>query len=631
MLEGVTRNVSGVTRAEHWDNYARIYMRGTNIAAFRNGMNVAMPWGPLTEDLSMVDRIEFVKGPAGFMLANGEPGGFYNVVTKKPTGVNRSAVDLSVGSFDTYRVTTDLDGVLNAERTLLYRFNVMGQLENSFVHNDFNNRYTFAPVVRYLINERTTATAEYTFQHSQMLAPGAGYQFSNIGFEDVPRSFTMADPAIDPTRINDHSAFLTLEHRITPDWQLTAQLAFLDYEMLGSSVWSASVAENGDAVRGLSGWDADNTNKLGQIFVNGELRTGAVGHRILAGLDLGNKSYMADFSQYHILGGSTPFNIYTPMYGLPADSLPAFDRSKSLRNRAAYIESQSYTAVYLQDEVRLLEDRLRLTLAGRFTSSTDDYRYGAAGINTGSENQVFTPRAGVSYSLGGRTSVYALYDRAYVLQLGADFEGNKFEPITGDNIEAGLKRDGRDGRWNGALTAFRTTKNNVLTADAAHPDFSIAIGQVRSQGVELDVRGELLPGLDATLNYAYTDSRVTDDADAGIVGNQTPGSTSYIINGWFSYRQGRGVLQGIGISLGYQWQLDRVAWFSFDGNEQELPNYFRLDAGLSWTSEQLSVSLLVNNLLDAYLFSGAYYPWGDFYFWVSEPPRHFRVNISYRF
>ena len=36
--------------------------------------------------MSFVDHIEFVKGPAGFMLANGDPSGLYNLVTKKPTG-----------------------------------------------------------------------------------------------------------------------------------------------------------------------------------------------------------------------------------------------------------------------------------------------------------------------------------------------------------------------------------------------------------------------------------------------------------------------------------------------------------------------------------------------------------------
>ena len=83
MLEGVTRNVSGATRVEHWDNYANIYMRGSRVAPFRNGMNVSTTWGPLTEDMSMVERIEFVKGPAGFMLSNGNSSGLYNIVTKK--------------------------------------------------------------------------------------------------------------------------------------------------------------------------------------------------------------------------------------------------------------------------------------------------------------------------------------------------------------------------------------------------------------------------------------------------------------------------------------------------------------------------------------------------------------------
>ena len=107
MLEGVTRNVSGASRVEHWDNYAQINMRGSQIAGFRNGMNVQSTWGPLAEDMSMVERIEFVKGPAGFMLANGEPSGFYNVVTKKPTGFTKGEVGLTVGSFGTYRSTLD--------------------------------------------------------------------------------------------------------------------------------------------------------------------------------------------------------------------------------------------------------------------------------------------------------------------------------------------------------------------------------------------------------------------------------------------------------------------------------------------------------------------------------------------
>ncbi len=128
MLEGIQRNVSGAQKVEHWDNYARINMRGSQITAFRNGMNVQMPWGPLAEDMSMVERIEFVKGPAGFMLAGGEPGGFYNVVTKKPTGIFRGEATVTLGRYDMYRAAADIDGRLSNDGSLLYRLNLMGQL-----------------------------------------------------------------------------------------------------------------------------------------------------------------------------------------------------------------------------------------------------------------------------------------------------------------------------------------------------------------------------------------------------------------------------------------------------------------------------------------------------------------------
>ncbi len=105
MLETVTRNVSGAQMIEHWGTFARVNMRGFKIPAFRNGFNVDLPWGPLTEDMAIVERIEFVKGPAGFMLSSGEPGGLYNVVTKKPQPNQPNEVSLTAGNFNTLRST----------------------------------------------------------------------------------------------------------------------------------------------------------------------------------------------------------------------------------------------------------------------------------------------------------------------------------------------------------------------------------------------------------------------------------------------------------------------------------------------------------------------------------------------
>ncbi|QXD14077.1 TonB-dependent receptor [Rhodocaloribacter litoris] len=620
MREGVVRNVSGASEAEHWAQFTRVHMRGARIPAFRNGMNVASNWGPLSEDAALIERIEFVKGPAGFMMANGEPAGFYNVVTKKPTGQTRRAVDVTVGSFNLYRTTLDLDGRVDRSGRLLYRLNLVAQQNESFIKHDFQHRYAVAPVLTYRFDERTALTAEYTYQQARLLSPGSVYQFSANGFEvgAVPEDFTAADPSIDPTVIDDHNAFVTLTHRFSDAWRLTAQLAYFDYRVNGSFLWVASLTEDGDMQRSYGLWDSHLENRLGQIYLNGEFATGAVSHRLLAGLDLADKDYLAEFGQYGILGADVPFNIYHPTYGLPAESIPQFDQTQSLRNRANYTIAQSHTALYVQDEARFLKDRIRLTLAGRFTDSRDNDVH----------EQVFTPRLGLSVSPVAGTSLYGLYDQAYLPQAGAGADGTPFRPIRGHNLEAGLKHDWLGGQWTSTLAVYRIRKTNVLTADPENPNFSIQLGETQTQGVEVDLRGSLAPGLDLVLNYALTDATITKDTDASRIGDRF-GGARHITNGWLSYRLRHGALRGLGLGLGYRWQLDRTSNWAAAGSQERLPNYFRLDGAISWQNERFSAALNLGNLLDATLYTGT--RWGNVYYWQLEPPRTFRLRVGYRF
>lgn len=628
MLEGVSRNVSGVTKNEHWGNYANVNMRGSRVTPFRNGMNVTAPWGPLTEDMSMVERIEFVKGPAGFMMSNGEPSGFYNVVTKKPTGVTKGEATVTVGSFDTYRATVDLDGKVSQDGRLLYRLNVMGQSKGSFRDFEYNNRYTIAPVLKYKLSDRTSLTAEYTYQFSRMSAIGSAYVFSANGLASLPRHSTIASANLDPTNIKDHSAFLYLEHQINDKWKLTAQMAYFNYNQVGSSLWADSAKVTGEVYRTVGIWDAIGDNKFGQIFVNGEVTTGPVVHRILGGLDLGTKRYIADFNTSFPQYDSTfVFNANTPNYYLPAQLLPQFDRSRSLLQRAGInVLTQSFTGLYVQDELRFLNDRIRLTLAGRLTSARDS-QYGS-----GTDETVFTPRVGASVSLNKQTSVYALYDQAFVPQAGIDRNGRSFDPITGNNMEAGLKKDWAEGRWNTTVAVYKITKNNVLTTDPTNPNFSTQLGQTQASGVEFDLRGEIVQGMNLVLNYAYTDAKISEDTREENVGMPVPGFSRHVTNAWLSYRLQQSGLKGLGLSLGYQWELDRFGWFSdVTTKNPTLPNVFRADGSVSWSNSRMTVALNVNNIFDVKSYSGAYYAWSKAYYWQYDPPRNFRLSVGYRF
>lgn len=629
MLEGATRNVSGATRVEHWDNYARITMRGSNVAAFRNGMNVSTTWGPLTEDMSMVERIEFVKGPAGFMLANGDPSGFYNVVTKKPSGRSKGEVSLSSGSFDFYRATADFDGKLSADGKLLYRINLMGMLKGSHRPYDFNNRYSFVPVLKYQLDEKTSLTAEFTQQYSEVNVIGSNYSFSKRGYIDLPRQFTTAEPGLPSTKMNDRSLLLILDHKLSRDWKFTARASYLHYNQEGASLWPWGFSSTNDSLlqRGMSSWDILGMTKVGQFFISGRAVTGKVEHSILGGLDMSNKDYYHDWNQGGALG-TADFNIYAPVYG--TSIIPVFDRSKSLRERGVRYYN-GYKAIYLQDELGLFDNRLRLTLAGRYTQlSTGDI------YNGDFKSRKFTPRVGLSYSVDRNTALYFLNDQSFLENYGTDWQGKAFDPITGNNTELGIKRDWLNGKWNSALSFYQITRNNVLTADPDHPNpaggfFNRQSGQQRTRGVELDIRGQILRGLDVLVNYAFTEAKVTKDSKPENVGVQVPGSSRHVHNTWVNYKVENGSLAGFGVSLGYQYQAKRSPWYVFDGSANSLPDYFRLDGGLSWQKDKIGFSLLVNNILDKYLYSGAPYAWGGFYYWQAEPGTNYRFSVNYRF
>jgi len=652
IVDGVTRNVSGATRTGHWDaQYANVFMRGTNIPAFRNGMNQKMPWGPLADDAATIDRIEFVKGPSGFMMANGEPGGIYNIVTKKPTGENRSSVSLSGGGFNLGRAAVDLDGKLSSDGRLLFRLNLAAQTKGSYNKYNYTDKYIIAPVISYQIDSNTLITAEYTTQHVEAQALGT-YGFSPKGFGDTDPSFFIGDPALDPNKLYDHNVTLYLNHKLNADWKVNGQVAYVKYGLEGGTPWPSMIAPNGDMRRYLNISEELAINKNAQLSLMGDVSTGPVIHRILTGVDMGNLKTWGDFASVQQpdlqLAGNATFNIYNPIYGIPTANIPVFDRSRSIQIRSGipanlpYATNLTYTGVYLQDEIRMLEEKLRLTLAGRFTHS----------VNVGKSNKtqisdnVFSPRAGLSYSIFKDFSAYTLYDQSYLPVAGQDFFGEPFKPIRGNNIELGLKKDWFDGKWNTTVAAYQITKKNVLTADldpehiAANPNAQVQLGEIKSKGIELDITGEVVKDLNLVLNYAYTDARVSEDNKPALVGRHTPNSAKHITNGWLSYRYRKtgSVLNGLGLTGGYQIQLDRYAGST--SIPLTLPNYYRFDAGVSYERGKVTLSAVVNNLLDRRLLTqGSYTDLGSkatatsvsYYTYIYEVPRNARLSLTYRF
>ncbi|MBB4807318.1 iron complex outermembrane receptor protein [Chryseobacterium defluvii] len=632
LSDGVLRNVAGAQRLEHWgDMYTRVNMRGSRAAAFMNGVNVTSNWGPLSEDMSFVDHIEFIKGPSGFLMSNGEPSGIYNIVTKKPTGQSfNGSARVTLGSFNMYRGEADIDTKITDK--VFFRLNLMAQNRKSFRKYEFNDRYIINPSLKVNLSDKTTLTTEYIYQKAKMSEVGSAYVFSYDGYGTKPVDYTISDPGIDPTNVDNHTVNVNLQHKFNENWKLTSQLSYINEYTLGSDIWPGAFNPDGTMVRALYFWEASNVMKFGQVFLNGYAKTGNVSHKILTGLDLGSKKYLADWNQGGALDTmANPFNIHSTTYTPPSNGYPTFDGTKPLVQRATPYGTieQNYTGLYVQDELGFFNDALRITLAARYTTVKEN-SYG-----TEADAEKITPRLGISYSIDPNTSVYGLYDQAFVPQAAIFRNGEIAKPITGNNLEVGVKRDWFNGKWNTTLSVYSILKRNATTADptnTANESFSIILGKTRVQGVEFDLKGEITKGFNAIFNYAFTENKVTESNDpaSNPVGMRVPGYAKHTANGWLNYTFTKGDLEGFGLSFGGTYLADRSTWAWASTSAQiDMADYVKFDAGLSWENTKFRLGLNVFNVFNRYLYSGS--PYGAYYYYQADAPRNWRLSIGYKF
>lgn len=635
MSEGIVRNVSGARKVEHWDNvYSNVFMRGASIATYMNGMNVSSTWGPINPDASIIDRIEFVKGPAGFMGSMGDPAGFYNVVTKKPTGKFANSVRFTTGSYNLFRGEADLDGVIVKDGVLDYRLNLMGSSNKSWSENDKTSKIIIAPSITFRPTKTTTFTAQYNYQYLKFNQPGA-YLMSNDGYASLNVHTNFNDPNFKKTEVKDQSLFLSLDQKLFKDWVWSTQYAYMDMNYDGGSWWGGFYGSDPNILsRSLSNWQALGKNNLFQTYVRGSLQTGNITHKIIAGFDYGNRKYQADFSY---LGDGGSIDIHNIVYGVNPNTLPP-ESAYYLNRNADYYNDQGvkYTSYYAQDQIEMFNNKLRITLAGRYTSGTTFSGYPNLDPIKADQAGEFTPRVGASYSIKDDFSVYGIFDKTFVPQSAIGINGSSItDPLKGQNLEFGVKKDWLGGKWNSTFAVYEIRRKNILVAGNSNDNngnaFMIPTGEQRARGFEADIKGEIVKGLNIVVNYAYTDAKTIKDTDASRIGVQSPGNAKNVQNTWLSYRFEHGNLKGFGISAGYQYQGGRQSWFGTTAKyDQSLEDYFDTNFGISYVAKKFDVNLLLNNVLNRKLYSGYRSDDGS-YAWIYNAPRNWRLSIGYKF
>ncbi|MEM6840552.1 MAG: TonB-dependent receptor plug domain-containing protein, partial [Cyanobacteria bacterium P01_C01_bin.120] len=163
-LADALRNVSGVTpsRSGNDGTGLRLNVRGFEDASvLRDGFRLTFGGNGAisSQDLSNIEQIEVLKGPAAILFGVTEPGGVVNLVTEQPLSEPFYELGFRGGNRGLINPTIDISGPLTEDRRLLYRLNAAYSTEDYF--RDFETdieRFFFAPVVSGQINENTNLT-----------------------------------------------------------------------------------------------------------------------------------------------------------------------------------------------------------------------------------------------------------------------------------------------------------------------------------------------------------------------------------------------------------------------------------------------------------------------------------------
>jgi iron complex outermembrane receptor protein len=173
--------------------------------------------------------------------------------------------------------------------------------------------------------------------------------------------------------------------------------------------------------------------------------------------------------------------------------------------------------------------------------------------------------------------------------------GETLKPEKGEGFEAGIKAELLNRKLSLTLAYFDLKKQNVAVADPQFFGFSIASGEQRSRGVELDVVGEILPGWNVIASYAYTDAEVTKDTVLANIGSRLSNIPKHSASLWTNYEIQTGSLKGLGFGVGFNYVGERFGGLP---TSYRADAYFLTNAGVFYRTGKWRFAVNVKNLFD---------------------------------
>ncbi|WP_256890161.1 TonB-dependent siderophore receptor [Acidomonas methanolica] len=616
-------------------NGTGIKQRGFNTTQYVDGLrDTSYAAGETT----FLERIEAVNGPASVMYGQNAPGGLVTMSLKKPTETPLHQATLGFGNWNRFEATFDVSDKVTQSGNLRYRIAAIGNTQAEQADYHHYRRVAVLPSLTWNIDPNTALTLIGSYNYTPYNGANAGAQYTPNGtlivtdtYPRIPRH-TFAGL----TNFNQHSVQDAMfEYQFTHRFN-----QYINFSQVLR--WEKSVQKDKDSYSGGGALTPDprlqyylpeirNYSSNGVSFdtrLHGTVNTGPIRHIWVVGSDfrrydnpqnntIACSILNCSFATYFI-------NLYHPQsvhYDPCMSTAPSSGCHVTGYNGAwDYFQE----GVYFQDQMKWKS--LSVILGGRedwFNQSSHTYGFGTGKNHRASASQnAFTWRAGIVYQFDFGLAPYFSYSKSFNPQTATDFYGKLFQPLTGNQIEAGLKYKvpGKDILLTAA--AYRIDENHYLISDFEHPGFSRDAGVVRSQGFEVAANANVTRDLRVIASYSFSDLRYrknnlserafnpytwTFGPLTAEEGKSVPGAPRNMVSLFADYTLPAALMKGFGIN----WGLRYVGFtYATDVDSYKVPAFILFDIGAHYDFGQatpmlhgLVARLAVSNLTNSYYVS----------------------------
>jgi outer membrane receptor for ferric coprogen and ferric-rhodotorulic acid len=569
-------------------------------------------------DTATLDRVEVVRGASGLLKGVGNPSAAISLVHKRPTDTLQGYVSAGVGSWNRYRAEGDLSGPLNTEGTLRARGVVDYESRNSFVKAYHKEAYTLYGTLEYDLTPDTLLSASIDFQNND--TDGSTYGANPLFWSDgsrmvVDRSFNVASRG-SYVKSQNRKVYVDLTHHFSPDWQLRVRLT--------------------------------DSHTMRDVLVR-ELYASAPPNKTTGAATIYNTTFNP---KREARGADAMLTGKVDLGGWDADVVAGFSYTRGVLTRTDRIKNEASNIYTWDTNIAPLEDWSGATVSARRTSERETSLYGtvrlhpvkALSVILGTnfetyklddivngkvnsaprENGRFVPYAGLVYDLTHQFSLYGSYTSIFNPATTYDANDRLLNPVSGNNVEGGIKGAFMDGRLNASLAGFYIKQNNVavvmsgVITPLGQQAYQSANG-VTSKGVEAEIAGEILPGWQVQGGVTYMRAKTAAGArvNTGMPQSQAKVATSY--------RFHDGKLKGLMIGANATWQDSTYYVTSFGTASQGNVAVVGLIGGYEVNSH-LSASVVLNNLFDKTYYDG----YGLYTSYTYGAPRNVLFTLRYK-